>query len=204
VGDAPINSTRLKRYLVVVVVVAGLLMVVVSAWAIRRFGATDVEAFAGVMSFLAVIIAAIATVVYVRQTADIAKATREGADQQKNLARLMEKDLQFRVQPHLRYESLPCTANKPEGQIRNEGSGAAVDLRVWAEVVPSDRNVEILRIPVLAPRHDRVEHTIFNLTPNETDYTVNITCTDSLKFNEYHFKWNRNGQLLDCAIKSRS
>lgn len=190
--------TGSKIVVSVFAIVAVVALVVV--WSIHIFGAENTQAFAGVMSFLAVVVAAGATVVYVRQTADIAKAARESAIGQGHLARLMEKDLQFRVQPYLRYEPQASSAGNPEGQIRNEGNGAAVNVRVSVYANSSGREFEILRIPALAPRPDRVERTIFTAAPNEHDHSIRIVCTDSLELNEYFFEW-KHGRLISCTTK---
>lgn len=177
---------------------------VVVAEAIRRYGANNVQAFAGVMSFVAVVVAAIATVIYVLKTADIAQATRETSREQARVARLMEFDLRFRTTPHLRYKPIGGEASRPAGFIVNEGIGMALDVRGKVRLIPSDREVEIASIPVLEARTDPGVKIGFTRQSSEDAYVVTLTCTDSLELNDYCFEWDNSPRLLSRVVTPRS
>jgi hypothetical protein len=169
---------------------------------IRSQGADTVQAFASVISLLALLAAAGATIMYVQRTAQIAKATEESSRQQARLVDLMERDLKFRVEPYPKYVPQFSSAPVQRGIIKNEGRGTAVNLRVRFTFVGSGRQGE-LRVPdLLAPG----EETAFQLIRehNEDAYTIEVTCTDSASLNNYSFKWTNDGSLESWKAEHRS
>ena len=169
--------------------------------AIHWLGASDVASFAGVMSFVAVAGAAVATIIYVKQTSEIAQAARESAKEQSRVAALMESDLRVRIAPLLRYEPLPCVMTRPEANIRNGGSGAAFDVKGVA--LYSDRRVSLNGVPpVLEARYDHTVR-VWYVNEPQAPHTVLLTCTDSLGLNEYSFEWTSGGQMVRSDSQSR-
>ena len=179
-----------KRNSALVIVVAGVVSAVV-VWAIRLFGANNVQAFGSVMSFAAVVVAAIATVIYVHKTAEIASATLETAREQSRVARLMEDDLKIRIEPYLRYEPLPGPTDRPQGHIRNGGSGTAVDLKAVVQFA-SARELPLEVSQSIEPRHDNVETVSFACPSGEAPVAFILTCTDSLRLCDYRFEWTND------------
>jgi hypothetical protein len=199
------TSEGKSRKTIVTVSAVAVMLAFFVVCAIERFGADKVQAFAGVMSFLAVVVAAYATVLYVQKTSEIVCATRSSAEQQARVAKLMEQDLRLRIAPHLRYEPLAGHANVPEAHIRNAGSGVAVEIRATVSFVPSGHTINLNLVPsVLEPRHDHAERVWFNNEPTSTGYSVLLTCKDSLRSNDYQFKWNQAGKLIDSSVVPRA
>lgn len=176
----------------------------VVAFAIHWFGANDVEAFAGVWSFIAVALAAVATIIYVRETSDMASAARESAKEQARVATLMEGDLRVRIAPHLRYEPLGGTnPTAQNGRVRNAGLGMAASIKGFG-IVAGNR-IPLQRLsPQLEPRHDHVEEVWFSTETRPTEYSVLLTCTDSLNLTDYSFEWNQWGILLRYSAEPHS
>jgi hypothetical protein len=189
---------RSRTVLVVSVVSAA--SVLITLLAIRLFGANNVQAFAGVMSLVAVIVAAGATVVYVQQTSNIANATRESAREQARVTRLMEQDLKLRIAPYLRFEPLGGPVDNPSGYVRNGGSGTAVDAKIVFRLLTSGREIAVKISYVLEPRHDHVENVQFGRNMTEGAYVAILTCTDSLKLYRYQFEWDESGKLTNYTV----
>jgi len=187
------------------VILTASLVVVLVLWTIHYFGAEKVQAFGSVMSFLAVVVAAYATVIYVHKTSEIAAATRTSAEQQARVAGLMEQDLHFRITPHLRYESLGASGFRCEGQVRNNGTGTAVEIKGEAILVGSGKTQSLhLLPPALEPRHDHVQRVWFDIEPTSTGYSILLSCTDSLYLKNYRFKYNESGLLLEFLVVPRT
>lgn len=185
---------------VIVIVLALASYLVVTA--IGHYGAANVQAFAGVMSFVAVVVAAIATVVYVMKTADIAQAASASAEQQARVADLMEKDLRFRIAPFLRYVPQAGDTNRPSGLVLNTGRGVAVDLQASFHILPGGRK-GTLEVPMLL-EPEREAPVRFVRNPGEGQYAVLLRCTDSVGFNEYTFEWSESGAQTGVTIWPRS
>ena len=163
-------------------------------YAIRFFGAEEVQAFAGTMSFVAVAGAAILTARYVIVTQDIAAATRENAAKQGRIAELMESDLLFRVKPHLKYKAGQAPGLRQEGHICNVGRGPALDVKVKVKHLPSNREEEIMQIPELeCDGERRIDVT---RRQEESGFEIVFICTDSLRLSDYSFSWNHGGEPI--------
>ena len=170
--------------------------------AIRSYGADSVQAFASVVSLLSLLSVTIATVIYVRRTADIARSTEESSRQQAKLADLMAKDLRFRVEPYLKYIPQAGSASSPHGVIKNEGRGTAVNLRVRFRFVRSGREGD-LRVPdLLAPGEPTSVQLIRG--ENEDAYTIEVRCSDSASLNDYLFEWTNDGSLASWRAEPRA
>jgi hypothetical protein len=195
---------RKQLWKIIAVIGASVLLMLAAVLSIRRFGSSNTQAFAGIMSFLAVVVAALATILYVQETADIARATRETAREQARVARLMEQDLRLRVQPHLRYEPKSSPQSNPSAYVRNVGSGMAVDIKASVRFDPGGREVPLYVPQMLEPRDDHVETVSFKLEAGETSYIVVLKCTDSLGLCDYSFEWNSGGKIVKCDLARRS
>lgn len=196
------KKARLASAALLVIAVAAALSYCVIL-AITRYGASNVQAFAGVMSFVAVVIAAAATVIYVLKTSEIAQAALESSQQQARVANLMEQDLRVRIAPYLRYEPAAGDSSKPEGYVRNSGSGVAVGLRAMFRLTVSGREGKLEVPELLEPRRDHVERVRFSRETREGQYVIEFSCTDSLSFNDYWFQWNESGNLTGHKITPR-
>jgi len=115
----------------------GMMEIIISAAAraddaVHAFGAQEVQAISSVVSVFALVAATWATIVYVKRTADIARATRSNAEQQARLADLMLQDLLFRTRPHLRFLLDNCRVHSNSNyvsakvELANESPATAI------------------------------------------------------------------------------
>ncbi len=144
---------------------------------------------------------AIITWTYVKRTSDIARATRESAEQQARLARLMEKDLTFRIRPYLRFKPLGGEARNPLVSIVNDGPGIAAEIKLFARYFPKKREDEIAVENYLPS--GRTAKFGLRLLDDEGDYEIEIVCTDSAKLNVYLFLWGSDEKLKDFRATPR-
>lgn len=156
---------------------------------------------AGAVQAIAVVVLVIVTWLYAKRTADIAEATRDSASQQARVAALMEKDLQEKIRPHLTFRLFGGDAHNPTGIIENKGPGLAFDVKVCCRYFPGQRAADIPCQNLLIPGGETTIQ--LRLESGEGHYDVEITCTDSVRFNEYMFLWGNDRKMKDSKTSRR-
>jgi len=182
----------MKNKIVMILTGFVILSLVVIA-AIHYFGEERVGAFGSVMSFIATAIAAVAAVGYLIVTFDMIKVMKAAAEEQARVTRIMEADLRYRITPHLQFNSLGGTVDNQPGEVHNIGRGVAEEVTGVVTYVPSDRQQELQLPGWIEPNKCRNVRT--HQRPNETGFSVRLSCTDSVKLNTYVFIRYPDGRI---------
>lgn len=160
-------------------------------WLNQNAGAVQAISTAAIVLLTLVLVGA--TIWYVKQTSDIARATRENAAEQARVADLLRRDLETRVAPFLRYVPLSGPSPMTKGKIQNSGPGAALWIRTKVTFLPSGREVGIHSQDYL-PVDEEASVELARET-DEGDYMIEIRCTDSAAMKSYYFRWSSAGKL---------
>jgi hypothetical protein len=159
--------------------------------AITVFGAEKVVAFATAMSFIATTVAALAAWGYLRETAEVVKATRNSALQQARVASIMEADLRFRIAPNLRFRPLAGSIADRPVEIENVGRGVAVNTIGKVTYLGTKREQSLQLENWLEP--NKPVQIRISQSPQEPGFTAKMVCTDSAGLNRYRFAHDQNG-----------
>lgn len=179
------------------VLVIGLISLIVVSlgvvFAIHRFGEQRVAAFGSVMSFIAAAVAAIAAVGYLFATSEMVAAVRVSAEEQARVARIMEADLHYRIEPHLQFRILGGSVSDMPAVVENIGRGVAKDVIGIVTYRPSQRKQELPLRGWIEPNKER--RVKVGQQTAETGYSVELSCTDSVGLTRYNFTLNPSGEL---------
>jgi len=171
-----------------VIGVGALLLVVcgVVIGAVRLFGEQKVIAVATALSFIATALAALAAWGYLKETAEVVKATKNSATEQARVARVMEADLRFRIAPNLQFRPQGGSIASRPAEIVNIGRGVAVGATGKVTYLPTNRE-QILKLDNWFEPQQTVRISI-GQQPDEVGFKVEMSCTDSAELNSYTFR----------------
>jgi hypothetical protein len=175
-----------KYVFVFVFILAFSVITVAVAFVMHYVEEARVAAFAAAMSFVATALAALAAWGYLRETADLVKATKETALEQARVTRIMEADLRSRIAPNLQFRPLGGSTADRQADVANVGRGVAVETEAKVIYIPTNR-VQILKLDKwLEPNKPTTVK--IGQRPDESGFMVEMQCSDSAGLNKYIFK----------------
>ena len=187
-------SLRSKMSVVILI----LLIAVSAIGAILIFGDQKVIAFGTAMSFIAATGAAVAAWGYLRETAEVVQSTKASVEQQARVAETMEADLRFRIAPNLQFRSKGGLIADQSAEVENVGRGVAVETVGKITFQPTNREQTLNFDNWLEP--NRPVTIKYGQVGGETGFTVELTCTDSVRLNKYSFALI-NGRTVIGVVK---